>query len=214
MSYDQHNVFVKDEFARLMQNNLSIVFELGARDGLYTREINQKYNPDKIYSFECNPNSIENCIKNTKELTNVFLSNLAVAGHVGEIQFFPVVGGACHGSSSIFKLRKVTQTEVTVPCVTLDSFCKSHGIDEIDLICADIEGAETLAFTKQDILNRTKYIITEVQIDPNWKPGNPTIEELEGVIFPYGFERAAYIGGAGDGKSAGDALYINRRLES
>lgn len=211
MIYDKYNMFVKPEFTSLIKD-VNIVFELGARNGLYTKEIDHYYNPSKIYSFECNPSSITTCIENTKDLHNVFFNNLAVCDYSGNIDFYQAntCEHADDGSSSIFNLSKLSgMKKVSVECTTLDDFCKANSIEKIDLICADIEGAEVKAFTDQSILHHTRYIITEVQINPSWKAECPTIVDLERTISQYGFEKAAYIDGCGH---AGDALYINKRI--
>jgi len=212
MKYDRYNVFVRKEFSSLI-NSIDTVFELGARNGLYTAEIDHCYKPKQIFSFECNPSSIVECRNNISNVETASFHPIAVVDYTGTIDFFQADScrAADDGSSSIFNLSKLKRMKkTTVNCITLDDFCESENVLEIDLVCADIEGAEVRAFTDQKILYNTRYIITEIQIDPNWKPECPTIEDLESVICPYGFERVAYIDGCG---SAGDALYVNKRLE-
>tara|TARA_R110002096_G_scaffold165516_1_gene334109 strand:+ start:39 stop:701 length:663 start_codon:yes stop_codon:yes gene_type:complete len=210
MNYDFYNVFVRQEFSSLM-GNIDTIFELGARNGLYTREIQHHYQPKQIFSFECNPSSIDRCKNNISDVKTASFHSVAVADYTGSIDFFQAddCGNANDGSSSIFSLSKLNMKKVTVDCITLDDFCRAEEITEIDLICADIEGAEVRAFTDQQILHNTRYIITEVQINPHWKPECLTIVDLENVICEYGFEKAAYIDGCG---CAGDALYINRNI--
>ncbi len=212
MRYDQYNVFVRQEFSSLI-SNIDLIFELGARNGLYTGQINHCYQPQKIISFECNPSSISKCESNISDVDTASFHPVAIADYTGSIDFFQAddCHGADDGSSSIFNLAKINNMKkITVDCTTLDDFCKTENIKQIDLICADIEGAEVKAFTDQQILYNTRYIITEVQIDKGWKPECPTILDLENTICKYGFEKAAYISGCG---SAGDALYINKKLE-
>lgn len=213
MEYDKYNMYVKEKFSSLIKD-VDVIFELGARDGLYTKEINQHYSPREIHSFECNPNSIEKCKSNLEHMNNVKFNNVAVVDYVGEIDFYQAdrCYGADDGSSSIFNLSKLSgMTKTSVNCTTLDTYCESNSIKKIDLICADIEGAEVKAFTNQNILNNTKYIISEVQLNKHWKIECPTVNELESVIEAYGFQRAEYIdefNGHG-----GTALYINNNIE-
>lgn len=213
------NTYIKEKFRKHIKKDISTVFELGAWDGLFARGLQEVYSPKEIHLFECNSKVFPVIERNIANLTNVFLHKHAVLDYDGEVSFYPIKTTSPNnryesGPSSIFKTDhsrpsvctvNLSQTETTVPCKTLDTFCKEQGIDKVDLICADIEGAEYLAFKDQDILHTTDYIITEVQVHPDWVPGRPTIEDLEGSLSKYGFKLKELI--LTIPNMAGDALY-------
>ena len=208
-----YNPFIMPEFTQYTNKPVNTIFELGCHTGLYTGEIQRHYNPFLIHSFECNPDTINICRANLAILKNVHLHEYAVLDYDGETTFFPIDDADVlqKGSSSVYLLGKeknIKQKEITVNCITLDTFCKNNDVKKIDLICADIEGAEHLAFKNQEILHSTDYIITEVQVDPNWKKGYPTIKDLESSLGRYNFKLKKIIYGPTTPNIAGDALYV------
>lgn len=210
-----YNPFILNHFTEYIEKPIDNIFELGCHNGAYTSEIKNFYNPKVIHSFECNPDTINICRKKLEKLENVFLHEYAVLNFDGITRFFPIDDNDIlqKGSSSVYLLDKeknIKQKEIIVKTITLDTFCKNNSIDKIDLICADIEGAEHLAFKNQEILHKTKYIITEVQIDPNWKKGYPTIMQLENSLSEYNFKLKKIVYGPTTPNIAGDALYVRQ----
>ena len=62
MSY-LDNIFVKN----IAKNNINVIFELGSRDLLDARKLQNYYN-SSVYSFECNPNTVMNTNLNLLKL--------------------------------------------------------------------------------------------------------------------------------------------------
>lgn len=211
------NTYTKEQFTKHIKKDISTVFELGTRDGLFAKGIQDVFSPKELHLFECNPQAFTAIENNIANLTNVFFHKHAILDYDGEVTFYPINTEELLqlGSSSMFRCdpqsepvcsqARLPTLEITVPCKTLDTFCKEQNIDKVELICADIEGAEYLAFKDQDILHTTDYIITEVQVHPDWKPGFPTIEDLERSLSKYGFKLKELV--LTIPNMAGDALY-------
>lgn len=207
----------------LPKDTIKTIVHLGAHNGSDLRLLIDEYSPTRIMSFECNPKMIPVC--------QSVVSRLQTEQTKVKIDFVPKavnrLGGFASywsvnsddeealGSSSTYKLDRISMVQMTVPATTLDVECKAHGIDEIDLICADIEGGEINAFTKQDILFKTKYIISEVGVDRNWKKGYPVLDDLKAVLAPYGFEVIDFRWtGPYTVNEAADVLFVNKNLIS
>ena len=195
---------------------IQTIFQLGAHDASDTVDVVQFYKPQKMIVLECNPLLLELCqktIDQCRQNTGINIEFVGKAAHKfpGNLKYFTVTGNNISEmeNSSVYKHHYVPMTEIVVPATSLDHECETRGIQSIDLICADIEGGEVNAFTKQNILNKTKYIITEIGLDPNWKPGYPTLKDLEPVLKEYGFELTV-LDEVHKGL-AGDALFTNRR---
>jgi len=57
--------YLYEGFTRLIdKRSIHTIIECGSRDGLDTIALEEFFNPDVIYSFECNPESIPVCLGN------------------------------------------------------------------------------------------------------------------------------------------------------
>lgn len=70
---------------------------------------------------------------------------------------------------------------VLVPAITIDNLCSENGIDSIDLLKLDIEGAEEQVLQNAPFLARTQNIIIELH-------GNYGFERFRRDIGPYGLQ--------------------------
>jgi len=195
--------------------SIQTIFQLGAHNGSDTVDVAQFYKPQKMVVLECNPLLLEVCQKTIDQCvqnTGIDIEFVGKAAHTfpGMLKYFTVAGNNIYDMvhSSVYKHHYLPMEEIAVPATSLDHECKIRNIESIDLICADIEGGEVNAFTNQSILNKTKHIITEVGLDPNWKPGYPTLRDLQPVLKKYGFDlvvlQETHIG------LVGEALFTNQ----
>ncbi len=213
------NVYINDLFRKHINLPVETVFEIGSNNSEYTEHIIQAYNPKRYFSVECNPKLTQLC-QNTIDhmvrkygIDGVFIDK-ALSDKDGSLEYWTVKSDdpGWLGSSSVYKHHYLPMEKLNIECTTLDSICDKNSVRSIDLICCDIEGGELAAFTNQKILNSTKYMIVEVGVDRNWKPGYPVLADLMDVISPLGFEVVEFLWANG-GKEFGDGLFINKNLE-
>jgi len=69
---------------------------------------------------------------------------------------------------------------VLVPALTIEELCKQNGIEKIDLLKLDIEGAEEPVLENATFLARTEHIIVELH-------GQYGFQCFQRDIAPYGF---------------------------
>jgi len=203
------NPFIKPHFLKHLNiDKISCILELGARDGLYTKFIKDCVNADTIICIEANPFLIPYIKENLNGLENVSLHNIALFDKIGNIDFYLHSDG---GSSSIFKYPNVDMEKIQVPCTTLDEFCRTEKIEKIDLICADIEGAEAAVFKNSNMVKKCSYIITEVKFDEDFKGKDfPNIKDMQESLHPLGFEMVETL--VAPGVPFGDSLWINKNI--
>jgi FkbM family methyltransferase len=162
------------QFTRDVQrDNVSIVFEVGARDGLDSISLSNFYSKSRVYSFECNPLSIETCVNNIKNKSNIIFNKFGLGNEIEKKPFFPFVANNT-GASSFFKRIDfdVTQTEIgEVQIDTISNFCNTNNIDHIDILCMDTQGFElNILKGAGEFIQRVNFIILEEpRKEPNRK---------------------------------------------
>ncbi len=146
-------------------SNPEIILEMGSRDGLQSIEFHNIFPKAKIYAFECNPPSIERCLKNTKNYDAIEIVPKAVSHKNEIVKFYPVIGNV--GASSLFKVSdkypQSPQKEIEVEAIRIDTWSKEKNINKIDLCWLDLQGAEYKALEGMgDLLLSVQALFLEV----------------------------------------------------
>jgi len=136
------------------------IFDIGSRDCEQSIEFYNTFPNSKIYSFECNPNTLDLCRKNTSNYKDrITLVEGAVTDYDGEITFYPIDQQKTittwkdgnPGASSIFRsngtydAEHYVQYKIKTNCHRLDTVMRTYNIDKVDIIWMDLQGAELLA---------------------------------------------------------------------
>lgn len=166
-----------------------MIFEIGAHIGTSTEKI-RSIAPDSIYY------AFEPDIRNLKILWSLFqgpritIVSKAVGRVDGQVPFWQSGGinksGRLHTDSSSIK-RPVAHakmfpwmkfTESTCECIRLDTFIKIKDINHIDLIWADVQGAELDVIEGgQEAFKRTHWFYTEYMKEPRYE-GQPNLLQI------------------------------------
>ncbi|MGD0420695.1 MAG: FkbM family methyltransferase [Xanthobacteraceae bacterium] len=127
------------------------IFDVGSYDAGDAIRFKQAYPDALVYAFEADPArfAVVDC---NAQAFGVEAVNLAVSDHDGNADWFASnAAGAVGGQGSLFphtelykaRYRGVRQTgRIKVQTTRLDSFCRRSGIDNIDFLHVDVEGAE------------------------------------------------------------------------
>ena len=126
----------------------------------------------KVFAFECNPMAIKLCENHIKEskCKNVTLIKKAVSNVSGNISFYQAAWNQARGASSVLdssglydKILPFDMTKIEVESTRIDDWAKENEIDQIDVVWADVQGAETQVFGSfGKLLNNIKAIHSEV----------------------------------------------------
>jgi FkbM family methyltransferase len=120
-----------------------IVIDIGAHIGLYTiTSSKQVGNTGKVVAIEADPDNFELLKRNIalNNLTNVLPLNYAVFSTKTRIKLYEQSASAKYNSVILARAR--TENYVEVNADTLDSILEQNGINQVNWIKIDVEGAE------------------------------------------------------------------------
>ncbi len=168
----------------IVQNYLPqnpVILEAGAFDGVDTERMKIIWPEATIFSFEPDPENFVKLQNKTKNLKNVFISTLALSDKIGQAIFYRSqdqrnVGNRQSGSLLAPKEHLAYAPHVTfsndfdVYTTTIDDWAKTQGINQIDFLWLDMQGAELLALKAgTNILKNVRAIYTEVEFVEAYK---------------------------------------------
>ncbi len=199
----------------------SVVLDVGANIGYVAHDLHRAWPTARLLCFEPTEQTFARLTRNVGDLPGVELFKVAVSDSDGTATF--QVDNRTHGggSNSLLdhsaefaagnRVDRFAPTEVTT--VRLDTFCRQHGVERIDVLKLDIEGAEPLALRgAADLLRRSAIdvILTEVRLVPGYEGGallhELTAQLAEDGYRPYGIYRFAE---SAIGQSCfGDAVFL------
>jgi len=153
------------------------IVDLGANVGLTSLYLASRYAEARIVSVEPDP-------------ANYSLLKNNVDGHIRISPVHAAITGA--PQPSVFLSQDSASwgnrtrdlaghpNDVEVPAITIDGLMREHGLDTIDVLKVDIEGAEATLFARPQFLERVRFVIIELH-------GTYTVETLRRDIGPLGF---------------------------
>lgn len=182
---------------------VEVIFDVGACHALESVELSKKYPNAKVYTFEANPVSYNVCLENTEGYDSITVINEAVNDYDGLCKFYPMDKEKTittwedgnQGASSLYRangqydfIEKYVQYEIEVPCTRLDTFCERNGIDKIDIIWMDLQGAELKALQSLgSLLDTVQIIHTELEMNPMYE-GQCLFRDVNEYLTNNGFD--------------------------
>lgn len=206
-------------FSEIIRVDSPIVLELGACDGWHTdimcRIIKQLGIQNyQFHSFEPSSELASQVLsRNASHFPNLRFVPAAVGNVDGTIEFHISSGTETrpdvhkqnfYGSSSIKSPDRCTEywpdmkfRTAKCKCYRLDTYCEQAGIQKVDFIWSDIQGAERdMIEGGQKILSNTRYLYTEISggnlyKDTGYENANDLIALLPGkweMVEDYGYD--------------------------
>jgi FkbM family methyltransferase len=156
-----HDIYSNGELTvikKIARVNPVVIFDGGANIGKYSLVLS-KYMPDcKIYAFEPVKNTFRELSENIKELKNVTPVN---KGLYSETVFKEINLFSSHTHSSLFDIKGISYEstdKTTIELVRGDDYMTENGIEKIDFLKLDLEGAEYDAIKGFETAFRSKKI--------------------------------------------------------
>lgn len=170
------------------------VLDVGANFGYYSLLIaSATRDRATIHSFEPNPASLESLQENIRlnGFQNIHVHNLALSDQSGTLDLLVPTGGNeglghLRGQETVPPQRP--EEVIPVQTQTLDEFVKSHGVDRLDFIKMDVEGAEAMVLKGAgDSLRRFRPLMM-IEINPEALAGfgvsaDWVLEQLRGLDY-------------------------------
>jgi FkbM family methyltransferase len=186
-----------------------VILEIGANDGSTTNEFLSNFPDVMVYAFEPDPRAIEKFKRNVPT-SRALLSEIAIGATDGTAEFYASDGqhpavffphgwdqsGSLHKPKThwIFWPWVTFDRMITVPVARLDTWSKQHCPGPIDLVFADVQGAEgDLIAGGRETLARAKFFYTEFT-DFEWYEGQPTLRAIQESLKDLGFRLAGIFG--------------------
>lgn len=151
------------------KEDIKNIIEAGSRDLIDALELEKIYPNATIYSFECNPESVEICKHNLQHAKNIVFTDKALSQKTGIVEFYSLNSSVCTehdpGVSSLYQHNNtlnVPMTKIKVESIRGDDFLKQKNINCIDMLCLDLQGGELdLLEGLGDFIKTVKYITLE-----------------------------------------------------
>jgi len=165
----------KTLIAELLQKDDPIIFEIGCADGGDTLDFFNLFKNPKMYCFEPEPKNIKILKERFKDNSNFNLFEGVVSDKDGEVLFYRsrnegAPDALCYSGSIKSPKEHLIEwpyikfdNNMSAISTTLDFFCEMNGIEKIDFIWMDVQGAEDNVFlgAKKMLQQSIRYIYTE-----------------------------------------------------
>jgi len=142
------------------------MLDIGANCGLFSLYFSKRFPNANIFAFEPS-DMLQEIIVSNLESRSIHIVKMAVSNFNGETEFF--TSKVSEQTNSLFKKNVelfACEDEVLtqkVQTTTLDSFIKKEGIQYVDVIKIDIQGAEYLVMQcAEQTISLANYLIVEI----------------------------------------------------
>lgn len=153
------------------------IVDCGANIGITALYFAGRYPNARIFSIEPDPSNFALLKQNVASEPRIVPINAAVVGrNTGPVflsQDRPAWGNSItQGGDGV--------SGVEVPAITIDELCAQHGVERVDLLKVDIEGAEEPMFAEPHFLPKVGYIVIELH-------GDYTMDRFQSDVSSAGF---------------------------
>lgn len=142
------------------------VVDIGAQIGIFTSYAAQATPRGRVFSFEPHPDNFRLLEQNRRQndFSHVTAFNKAVAAQEGRHEFF--ASAINTGGHSLYQ-QAGSGEHFEVETVRLEDVLQKQGVDRIDYLKIDCEGAEReiLRSLSDDVLHRVRRIVMEVHAE-------------------------------------------------
>jgi FkbM family methyltransferase len=148
----------------LPKDEIKTIIDIGANIGNYTLALKRAYPNSVVHSFEPNSINFNRLIRNISlnEFKNIKVNQLGLSDKKGELKLY--FDDKNMGAATL--AENVGSKHESIILDTLDNYCSSNNINNIDLLKIDIEGGELNCLKGgQVMLNQTNKGVLQLEID-------------------------------------------------
>ena len=177
--------------------DLRIAFDVGAHEGRTAAQFLRFFPDATVYSFEPSPRTFATLMQKGGNVPRLVIENLALSDVAGRFEFHEYGDNEANSLLTVDS-RSASQIPVgledrgttTISAVTLDEYCEKRGVENIDLLKFDVQGAELRALVgaSQMLLSkRIRAIYLETSFVPIYV-GQCEFHELQKMLLMHGFQ--------------------------
>jgi FkbM family methyltransferase len=212
------------EQCRLLEkHSVEVIFEVGAADGRDCLRYAELFPNSQVHAFEPVPASFAKLQKQIATVENrIKIVNAALSDTPGTAEFNLAQWDdassllPANNTGSTFDEYNATREVIEVKTDTIDNYCQTAGIDRIDLLKMDAQGAELNVLKGADNMLRRfpiPLIYTEVSF-LNIYEGSAPFDVLTTYLRDRGYQLHNFYGLATNQKGQlawGDAIFIHEK---
>lgn len=183
-----------------------ILFDVGANVGDKTVEMRRAYPQATIYAFEPSPKTFESLRDRLKGDSAIHPVHTAVSHQEHDAAPFHITADHSVNDSLLAPVSHREQGVTMVPVTTLDAFCASRVIDQIDWLKIDTQGSDVDVLRGADQLlkdRRIRLVTAEAIVAPRYH-GQHTVADLLVIMQSHGYRIVGFY----------DPLYLSDGLSS
>jgi FkbM family methyltransferase len=162
-----------------------IFMEIGALDGKDSNYVKMQYTNSTVYCIEGSKQIFDTILSKKNYGFNIY--NTCIYKHDGEITYH-MKNNLYSGIHGVYDRGQMYGGDVDiVKCQTLDTFCAENGIDHIDILKIDVEGATFDVLNNMKMLNKIKIMHIETEDYPFFD-GQILDKDVENLLKDNGFK--------------------------
>ncbi len=139
-----------------------VVIDAGANIGAFARFVSSKAPGARLFCIEPMPSNLDALRGNLRDVPNCEIVAAALMGQPGSVVLhdYGAASSACH---SILKLDVEAEGTLEVPAMTLPGIVEQYGLNHVDFLKLDVQGAEfdVIAGCPASLLGKINYIAME-----------------------------------------------------
>lgn len=180
------------EYLKNILSDVHTVFDVGSKEGADVVQFLRIFPQAHIWAFDCATPAIQSLQERFGNEERVTIVDQAITDRYGAMSFHYCTRS---GSNSIYPITNAYAQEVqglnmvTVQSITLDDFTNEQGIEQIDLLKIDVEGADYLVLRGCERLfneNRIRAVFCELLFYPYYE-GQHYYHEIINLMVSRGF---------------------------
>jgi FkbM family methyltransferase len=169
----------------------NVIFDVGANVGAKAIRYTNEFPGAKLYCFEPVPATFKALQSSVRHLQNVSCVQAAVGATPGRATMHAGQNSELNSLHPALNVESGQNSEaVDVDILTLDNFCESNGVPQIDLLKTDTEGydMEVLQGTRRMLAeHRVRGVLCEVSFRDN-DPRHTSFFDVHRLLKSEGFE--------------------------
>ena len=155
-------VLLEEEYLGLPDAaSVATILDLGANAGQASVYLRDRFPEARIVAVEADPSVARLTVRNLAGDARTTVVPAAVCDHDGPVSL-TLEPGRSWGSNVVEAWTSPQTRRVQVRGVTLATLLAQQGLDAVDILKIDVEGAELLALTSDDALSRVRFVIGEL----------------------------------------------------